>query len=112
MIKKVLIAYGGEAATQLVLEFTRSNVRTVAVYTQQDSNSEHIRLAHESFCIGRTLKSYHTDWHRLISAAELTEVDAIHAGDSPLATDERFAEVCTEIGVQLIGRKSEQGDSA
>ena len=105
MIKKVLIARGGEFATRLISLFAESNVRTVAVYTLQDCNSEHIRLADESICIGKTLKSYYSDWHLIISAAELTEVDAIHAGDGPMATHERFAEICIEIGMQLIGRK-------
>jgi acetyl-CoA carboxylase biotin carboxylase subunit len=111
MTRKVLIACGGEAATRLISAFARSNVRTVTVYTQADSNSKHVQLADQSICIGKTLKSYYSDWHRIISAAELSEVDAIHAGDGPLATHERFAEVCTEIGVQLIGRKSEEDGS-
>src|SRR5436190_23451526 len=111
MIKKVLIACHGAGAVRLLSEFARSNVRTVAVYTQQDCNSEHIQLADESICIGETLKSYYSDWHRIISAAEISEVDAIHSGDGPLSTHERFAEVCTEIGVQFLGRNDEQGGS-
>ena len=86
-------------------------MRTVAVYTQQDCNSEHIQLADESICIGKTLKSYYSDWNRIISAAEISEVDAIHPGDGPLSTHERFAEVCAEIGIQFLGRNAEQGGS-
>ena len=111
MIKKVLIACHGPSAVRLLSEFARSNVRTVAVYTQEDHSAEHVQLADEIICIGKTLKSYTSDWHRIISAAEISEVDAIHPGGGPLSTDERFAEVCTEIGVQLIGRDAEQGGS-
>ena len=83
-------------------------MRTVAIYTQEDSNSEHIKLADEAICIGKTLQSYESDWERIISAAEISEVDAIHAGDGPLSAHERFAEVCAECDIQLI-KDSEQG---
>src|SRR2546426_3593000 len=111
MIKKVLIACHGEVAVRLLSEFAGAGVKTVAVYTVQDCNSEHVQLADEVICIGDTLKSYHSDWHRIISAAEISEVDAIHPGDGPLSTHERFAEVCAEIGVQFLGRNAEQGGS-
>src|SRR6266446_1339892 len=81
MIRKVLIADHGEVAIRLLSEFAGAGVKTVAVYTVQDCNSEHVRLADEAICIGKTLKSYHSDWHRIISAAEISEVDAIHPGD-------------------------------
>jgi acetyl-CoA carboxylase biotin carboxylase subunit len=109
MIKKVLIADHGDSAVRLLLEFKRAGVKTVAVYTVQDVNSEHVRLADEVICIGDTPKSYSSDWHRIISAAEISEVDAVHPGDGPLSTHERFAEVCSEIGVQFLGRNAEQG---
>ena len=107
MIKKVLIACHGAGAVRLLSEFARSNVPTVAIYIEQDCNSEHVRLADEAICVGKTLRSY-DDWHRIISAAEICEVDAIHAGDSPLSGHDRFAEVCAESGIHLI-RDSEQG---
>ena len=109
MIKKVLIADHGDVAIRLLSEFKRAGVRTVAVYTLQDSISKHVELADESICIGYTPKSYYSDWHRIISAAEITEVDAIHPGDGPLLTHERFAEICAEIGVQFLGWDPEQG---
>ena len=90
MIKKVLIACAGGTAIQLLSQFADANIQTVAVYTLEDCNSVHIQLADETVCIGKTLKSYTKDWHRVISAAEISEVDAIHAGDSPLSADERF----------------------
>jgi acetyl-CoA carboxylase biotin carboxylase subunit len=111
MIKKVLIADHGDVAIRLLSKFAREGVRTVAVYTQEDCNSEHVQLADEVICIGRTLKSYHSDWERIISAAEVSDVNAIHPGDGPLSTHERFAEVCTECGIHLI-RDSEPGNSA
>jgi len=109
MIRKVLIADHGDVAVRLLSEFKSAGVKTVTVYTVQDCNSEHAQLADEIICIGDTPKSYYSDWHRIISAAEISEVDAIHPGDGPLATHERFAEVCTEIGIQLIGRNAEEG---
>ena len=104
MIKKVLIADHGHVAIRLLSEFKRAGVKTVAVYTMQDANSEHVILADEVICIGDTPKSYFSDWQRIISAAEISEADAIHPGDGPLSTHERFAEVCREIGIQLLGR--------
>jgi acetyl-CoA carboxylase biotin carboxylase subunit len=101
MIKKVLIACRGEVATRLLSRFAKANIRTVAVYTQDDCNSVHIQLADEVICVGETLKSY-TRLDRIISAAEVSDADAIHAGDSPLSSDERFAEVCTECGIKLL----------
>jgi biotin carboxylase len=105
-IRKVLIADHGEAAIRLLLEFKRVGVKTVTVYTQQDRNSKHVQLADEVICIGKTPKSYYSDWHRIISAAEISEVDAIQLGDGPLSTHERFAEVCAESGIQLFGRNA------
>ena len=84
MIKKVLIACGGDTAIRLISQFAKANIRTVAVYTQEDCNSHHIQLADEAIRIGKTLKSYTKDWHLIISAAEITDADAIHAGDGPL----------------------------
>jgi acetyl/propionyl-CoA carboxylase alpha subunit len=111
MIKKVLIACRGEAAARLLSQFTKANVRTVAVYTEEDCNSVHIQLADEAIRIGKTLKSYTSDWERIISAAEISDADAIHAGDGPLSAHERFAEVCTECGIKLF-TGSDQGGSA
>lgn len=103
MIRKVLIADHGHVAIRMLFEFKRVGVKTVAVYTQQDCNSEYLQMADQIICIGKTPKSY-GDWQRIISAAEISKVDAIHPGDGPLSTHERFAEVCAEIGVQLLGR--------
>jgi acetyl-CoA carboxylase, biotin carboxylase subunit len=94
MIRKVLIACRGEVATRLIREFARSNVRTVAVYSREDSNSKHIQFADVGICIGETLRSYESDWLHIISAAKITGADAIHPGDGPQSTHERFAEVC------------------
>jgi len=84
-------------------------VKTVTVYTQEDHSAEHVQLADEVICIGKTLKSYSSDWHRIISAVEISEVDAVHPGAGPLATHERFAEVCADIGVRFLGGSAEQG---
>jgi acetyl-CoA carboxylase, biotin carboxylase subunit len=110
-ITKVLIADRGDSAVRLLSEFKRVGIKTVAVYTSEDWNSGHVQAADEAVCIGHTLKSYYNDWHRVISAAEITDVQAIHPGDGPLSTHERFAEVCAESGLQLLGRNAEQGGS-
>ena len=107
MIKKVLIACRGETAIRLFSQFADANIQTVAVYTDEDCNSVHIQLADEAIRIGKTLKDY-ARLDRVISAAEVSEADAIHAGDGPLSADERFAEVCTECGIKLI-TDSDQG---
>jgi acetyl-CoA carboxylase, biotin carboxylase subunit len=109
MIKKVLIADHGDVAIRLLSEFKRAGVRTVAVYTVEDCSAKHVQLADEAICIGDTPKSYSSDWHRIVSAAEISEVDAVHPGDGPLATHERFAEVCAEIGVRFLGGEAEPG---
>gem|GEM_PF-2504019 len=102
MIRKILIVCRGEVAIRLLSEFAEAGVRTVAVYTAQDCNSEHARLADETIYLGETFSSCYSDWPRIISAVEISEVDAIHLGDSPLSTHERFAEVCDECDIQLI----------
>jgi acetyl-CoA carboxylase biotin carboxylase subunit len=106
MIRKVLFADHGHVGIRLLFEFKRVGVKTVTVYTMQDCSSEHVQLADEVICIGKTTKSYYSDWHRIISAAEISEADAIHLGDGPLSTHERFAEVCAESGIQLLGRNA------
>jgi acetyl-CoA carboxylase, biotin carboxylase subunit len=105
MIRKVLIADHGYVALRLLFEFRRVGMKIVAVYTQQDCDFEYLQMADEIVCIGKTPKSY-GDWQRIISAAEIYEVDAIHPADGPLTSHERFAEVCAEIGVQLLGRSA------
>lgn len=112
MIHKVLIADHGVAAVRLIWEFKRAGVRTVTVYTAEDYRSPHALLGDEAICIGKTLKCYHTRWDRIITVAEICEVDAIHPGDGPLSSDERFIEVCGEIGVLFLGRNAGQGGVA
>jgi acetyl-CoA carboxylase biotin carboxylase subunit len=107
MIRKILIACRGDVARRLIGEYAEADVQTVAVYTMEDYNSEHARLADEAICIGKTSKSYHIDWPRIISAAEISDVDAIHTGDGPLSTHERFAEVCDECDIHLINGNAE-----
>ncbi|MCD6048726.1 MAG: acetyl-coenzyme carboxylase carboxyl transferase subunit alpha, biotin carboxylase [Verrucomicrobia bacterium] len=102
LIRKVLIACRGELANHLLTEFAEAHVQTVAVYTGQDVTAVHIQLADEAICIGKTLKSYHNDWHRIISAAEISECDAIHPGDGPLSTHEEFVEACIKNNIRLL----------
>lgn len=97
MIRKILVAVGGTVAVRLLTGFKRAGVKTVAIYTMQDSGSNLVGLADEAICIGDTLECYHSRWERIITAAEISEVEAIHPGDGPLAAHERFAEVCGEV---------------
>jgi acetyl/propionyl-CoA carboxylase alpha subunit len=111
MIRKVLIADHGEVAVGLISEFKRAGVRTVAVYTVQDCNSEHVQAADEIICIGDTPKDYIDCWQHIISAAEISEVDAIQLGGGALSGHQGFADACAKIGVQLLGRNAERGGS-
>lgn len=107
LIRKILIACRGETAIRLLSEFANADVRTVAVYTEQDCNSVHVELADEAVCIGTLLESYRCDWPRIISAAEITDVDAIHTGNGSLSTHERFAEICDECDIHVINGNAE-----
>lgn len=93
----------------MIWEFKRVGVKTVTVFTEEDHRSPHVELADDAICIGKTLKCYYTRWDRIISVAEICEVNAIHPGDGPLSIDERFREACAEIGVQFLGRNAEPG---
>ncbi len=109
MIEKVLIADRGNAAVRLIWEFKRAGVKTVTVYTEEDCRSAHVDLGDEAICIGKTLQCYRTRWDRIITAAEICGASAIHPGYGPLCTDERFIEVCGEVGVQFLGPNAENG---
>jgi acetyl/propionyl-CoA carboxylase alpha subunit len=108
MIQKVLIADHGDTAVRLLWEFKRAGVKTVTVYTEEDCHSAHVALGDDAICIGKAFKCYTTRWDRIISAAEISGANAIHPGGGPLSTNERFIEVCNEIGVQFLGPNAEQ----
>lgn len=104
MFRKILIANRGEIALRIIYASKELGIRTVAVYSEADRNSLHVRFADEAVCIGppRTADSY-LNIPAVISAAEITNVDAIHPGYGFLAESANFAEVCEASHIAFIG---------
>jgi acetyl-CoA carboxylase, biotin carboxylase subunit len=104
MFKKILIANRGEIATRIIWACKELGVRTVAVHSESDRDSLHVRFADEAICIGPSpsSKSY-LNIPAVISAAEITNVDAIHPGYGFLAENAYFAEVCEACNIKFIG---------
>jgi acetyl-CoA carboxylase biotin carboxylase subunit len=108
MFKKLLIANRGEIALRILCACKELGIQTVAVYSEADRNSLHVRFADEAVCIGppRSSESYLNIPH-VISAAEITNVDAIHPGYGFLAENANFAEVCDASHIAFIGPSPE-----
>ncbi len=104
MFGKILIANRGEIALRILAACKELGVRTVAVYSEADRNSLHVRFADEAVCIGppRSSDSY-LNIPQVISAAEITNVDAIHPGYGFLSENANFAEVCEASQITFIG---------
>ncbi len=104
--KKVLIANRGEIAVRVITACKELGIQTVAVYSEADRYSSHVRFADQSICIGpaKSARSY-LDIPSIMSAAEITNVDAIHPGYGFLSENANFAEVCETSGVKFIGPK-------
>ena len=104
MFRKVLIANRGEIALRVMFACKELGLQTVAVYSEADRDALHVRFADEAICIGppRSAKSY-LNIPSVISAAEISNADAIHPGYGFLAEDANFAEVCEECGIKFIG---------
>src|SRR5215467_3897262 len=104
MFKKILIANRGEIALRVICACKELGVRTVAVYSDADRNSLHVRFADEAICIGppRSAESY-LNIPAVISAAEIANVDAIHPGYGLLSENANFAEVCETSHIKFIG---------
>ncbi len=104
MFGKILIANRGEIALRVLSACKELGVRTVAVYSEADRNSLHVRFADEAVCIGppRSSESY-LNIPQVISAAEITNVDAIHPGYGFLSENANFAEVCEASQITFIG---------
>ena len=81
MFEKILVANRGEIAVRIIRACKELNVRTVAIYSEADANSMHVQMADEAICIGKAAASEsYLRIDRIISAAEVTDVDAIHPG--------------------------------
>ena len=104
MLRKVLIANRGEIALRVISACKELGIRTVAVYSEADRNSLHVRFADEAICIGppRPGDSY-LNVPAVISAAEIANVDAIHPGYGLLSENANFAEVCRASNIKFIG---------
>jgi acetyl-CoA carboxylase biotin carboxylase subunit len=104
MFRKVLIANRGEIALRVINACKEMGIRTVAVYSEADRNSLHVRFADEAICIGppRSSESY-LNVPAVISAAEIADVDAIHPGYGLLSENANFAEVCRASNIKFIG---------
>lgn len=104
MFSKILIANRGEIALRIIRACKEMGIRTVAVYSEADKDSLHVRFADEAICIGAaaSAKSY-LNIPAIISAAEITDVEAIHPGYGFLSENAHFAEVCESCQINFIG---------
>ena len=117
MFKKILIANRGEIALRVIRTCKEMGIKTVAVYSTADRDSLHVRFADEAVCIGPpSSKESYLNIPRIISAAEITNADAIHPGYGFLAENAEFSRVCAEYGIKFIGASAEMinqmGDKA
>src|SRR3954468_12871310 len=104
MFKKILVANRGEIAMRIIVACRELGIKTVAVYSEADENSLHVRFADEDVCIGppRSSDSY-LNVPGVISAAEITGADAIHPGYGFLSESAYLAEVCEACHIRFIG---------
>ncbi len=117
MFSKVLIANRGEIALRVIRACRELGLQTVAVYSEADRDSLHVRFADDDVCIGPPpSRDSYLNIPRLIAAAEITGADAIHPGYGFLAENAEFAETCVASNLTFIGPTPEQirvmGDKA
>ena len=111
MFKKILIANRGEIAIRIIRACNEMGIKTVAVYSNADKNSLHVKFADEAICIGEgpAVESY-LNIPRIIAAGEITNADAIHPGYGFLAENAKFSKICKENGFTFIGPDAETID--
>ncbi len=117
MFRKILIANRGEIALRVIRACREMGIASVAVYSQADADSLHVRFADEAVCIGPPpAQESYLNIPRLIGAAEISGADAIHPGYGFLAENAQFAEICEDSGISFIGPSAEtisrMGDKA
>lgn len=107
MFEKILVANRGEIAVRIIRACRELNIRTVAIYSQADANSMHVQMADEAICVGKapSNESY-LRIDRIIGAAEIADVDAIHPGYGFLSENAHFADVCDSCNIRFIGPAS------
>jgi len=104
MFNKILIANRGEIALRVICACKELGIRTVAIYSEADRNSLHVRFADEAICVGPPqLAQSYLNIPAVISAAEIANVDAIHPGYGLLSENANFAEVCETCNLKFIG---------
>ena len=104
MFKKILVANRGEIALRVICACRELGIRSVAIYSEADRNSLHVRFADEAICIGPPqLAQSYLNIPTVISAAEIANVDAIHPGYGLLSENANFAEVCEACHIKFIG---------
>ncbi|MES2202669.1 MAG: acetyl-CoA carboxylase biotin carboxylase subunit [candidate division FCPU426 bacterium] len=108
MFRKILIANRGEIALRIIRACRELDIATVAVYSEADENSLHVRYADQSICIGKApSKLSYLHIPSLISAAEITDAEAIHPGYGFLAENAHFAEICKKCNIKFIGPEAD-----
>ncbi len=108
MFSKILIANRGEIALRIIRACKELGIRTVAVYSEADRNSLHVRFADEAVCIGKAIsKESYLNIPAIVSAAEITDVEAIHPGYGFLSENAHFAEICESCHIKFIGPPAE-----
>lgn len=108
MFSKILIANRGEIALRVIRACKELGIRTVAVYSEADRNSLPVRFADEAVCIGKaSSKESYLNIPAIISAAEITDVEAIHPGYGFLSENAHFAEICESCHIKFIGPSPE-----
>jgi len=117
MFKKILIANRGEIALRIIRTCKEMGIKTVAVYSTVDRDSLHVRFADEAVCIGPPpSRDSYLNIPNIISAAEVTNADAIHPGYGFLSENAKFSAICQEYGIKFIGATADQinamGDKA
>ena len=117
MFNKILIANRGEIAMRIIRTCKEMGIKTVAVYSSADSESLHIRFADEAVCIGPAVSSEsYLKPSNIISAAEITNSDAIHPGYGFLSENAKFSKICDEHNIKFIGASfdmiNKMGDKA
>ncbi|ACB84430.1 acetyl-CoA carboxylase biotin carboxylase subunit [Natranaerobius thermophilus] len=107
MFNKILVANRGEIAVRIIRACREMGIETVAVYSTVDEEALHVQMADESVCIGTATDNCYTNISRILTAAEITDAEAIHPGFGFLSENSRFADVCRKCNITFIGPRPE-----